>query len=196
MSKTTNKPKRVTNNNPNKVNQYTAPDPRQALYLKKYLDPKSDTFSNSYKSALAVGYSNEYSLSLIKELPAWLSKNLQKSNFLNKAEKNLDDVLDLETQEPVVTMAGILKDKDGQVVTKQNSNLLRTKVDVSKFVAERIGKAIWDNREVIVPTKQVFLTFVNKPQFITAVKGFEDSIKEMIQDDKEIEETPQVVDVN
>ena len=40
-------------------NQYK-PDPRQALFLKHYLDPKSPTFSNALQSALKAGYEQEY----------------------------------------------------------------------------------------------------------------------------------------
>jgi len=41
--------------------QDTQPDPRQALFLAHYLNPKSDTFSNAYQSGIKAGYSEEYS---------------------------------------------------------------------------------------------------------------------------------------
>lgn len=80
--------------NPNKVNQYTAPDPRQTLLLQYYLDPKSDTFSNYAKSGVKAGYSKEYSENLSSSMPKWLSENIGNRKFLEKAHKNLDIALD------------------------------------------------------------------------------------------------------
>jgi hypothetical protein len=60
--------------------------------------------------------------------------------MLEKAEKNLDEILDLDVEEAIVTPIGILKDKSGEIIKKTNSNLLRIKQDTSKFVAERLGK--------------------------------------------------------
>lgn len=70
----------------------------------------------------------------------------QKERRLMKAEQNIDEILDLDVEEPVVTMIGVLKDKDGKEITKINPNLLRIKKDISQFVAETIGKNDYSKR--------------------------------------------------
>lgn len=80
------------------ANQYKD-DPRQALFLKAYLDPKSDTFSNALQSGLKVGYSQEYSESILSMGLDWLSESLGKYNIdriVEKAKRNLDELLDNE----------------------------------------------------------------------------------------------------
>lgn len=121
-------------------NQYIA-DPRQAFFLQYYLDPKSNTFSNAYQSAIKATYEEEYAKTITAHMPNWLSENLRKQNMLGKAERNLDKILDLETKEPVIGMFGKMIDPDTkEVIMKENGNLLKTKADVSKFIAERLGK--------------------------------------------------------
>lgn len=70
----------------------------------------------------------------------------KKEQRLMKAERNIDEILDLEVQEPVITMIGVLKDTAGKEITKINPNLLRIKQDTSKFVAETIGKEDYSKR--------------------------------------------------
>lgn len=70
----------------------------------------------------------------------------KKQYRLMKSERNIDDILDLEVLEPIVSMIGVIKDKDGNIVTKINHNLLRIKADTSKFVAETIGKTDYSKR--------------------------------------------------
>ncbi len=139
--------KKKIETNPNGANQYVL-DPRQALFFELYLDPKSLTFSNALQSALKAGFSQSYAESLMNLMPSWLSEKLGELNMLTKAERNLDKMLDLNTREPVMTMFGPLKDGiTKEVITKENSSLLKVKADVSKFVAERIGKAKYSTGE-------------------------------------------------
>lgn len=89
--------KRVTKGkqNPNGVNQYTGPDPRQAAYLAFYLDPKSETYANSLQSALKAGYSQEYAESLRAQMPVWLSESLGDNRRVESAQKHIDEVLEI-----------------------------------------------------------------------------------------------------
>lgn len=100
-------------------NQYK-PDPRQSLFLKHYLDPKSETFSNAYQSAIKAGYEEEYAQNLTGQMPKWLSESIRTEQMLNKAEKNLDILMESEDE--------------------------RVKADVSKFVAGRLGKRRWSEK--------------------------------------------------
>jgi len=99
-------------------NQYQA-DPRQAEFLKNYLNPKSKTFSNALQSALKAGYSQEYSENITNQMPDWLAENLGNEKMLNKALKNLNKILDLPIEE------------------KEN---LKVVADISKFATSRLGK--------------------------------------------------------
>lgn len=104
-------------------NQYQ-PDPRQSLFLTYYLDPKSKTFSNALQSALKAGYEQEYAENITSQMPDWLSESLGKNNRLVKAEKVLDEMLELDTK----TDKGV------------DPQLAKIKQDTAKFIAERIGK--------------------------------------------------------
>lgn len=126
-------------------NQYTI-DPRQSLFLSKYLDPKSPTFSNALQSALAVGYSQLYAENLTSQSPDWLSEKLgelQSEQMLRKAERNLDEILDLPTKVQAMGAFGPLwegKGKDKKPVMTFATSLIKVKNDTSQFIAERLGK--------------------------------------------------------
>lgn len=163
--------------NPNKINQYTDPDPRQALFLDNYLNPKSVTFSNCTASGLAAGYTQEYSENLVHLMPDWLSKRLGDMNheaMLRRAESNLKEIMELPTMVQAMGPFGPLfkmetkrvkvrgKWKIKKVPTEPimtfASPLLKLKNDASQFVAERIGKAAWAKEtgskpNVIVPVQ-------------------------------------------
>lgn len=129
----------MAKNNPNKVNQYTEPDPRQSLFLSYYLDPTSETFSNALQSALRAGYAQEYAESLTSLMPNWLSERLGDNKMLEKAEKVLSETLDMDDTEAIVV--------DGEEVDrKRNPALTKIKQDSAKFVAETVGKAKYSKR--------------------------------------------------
>lgn len=75
------------------ANQYQT-DPRQTAFLKAYLDPKSDTWSNAKQSALKVGYAPEYADNLMSIYPDWLSDAIGDTKLIQKATRNLDMALD------------------------------------------------------------------------------------------------------
>lgn len=121
--------------------------PKQVLFLAKYHDPKSDTYCNAYRSALVAGYKENYAANITDNLPKWLLDSVGQNRMLSKAERNIDKFLDLETKEPVITMIGELKDKEGNTIMKENGNLMRIKLDTTKFVAERIGRKIYGQQQ-------------------------------------------------
>jgi hypothetical protein len=117
--------------NPNKVNQYTQPDPRQSLFLACYLDPKSETFSNALQSGIKAGYTEEYSKTLMSQLPDWLSESICDTQLLKKAEKRLNQLLDFE---PI--------DEEGKI----DNSLLANQMKAINLVAKGIGKAKYSER--------------------------------------------------
>jgi hypothetical protein len=74
--------------------------PQQQAFLKHYLDPKSETWGNAYKSALKAGYSEEYSQNITGQMPEWLSENISDDKLLRKANKNLESALDGMLDDP------------------------------------------------------------------------------------------------
>ena len=108
--------------NPNNANQYQL-DPRQKLCWENYINPKSETFGNAYQSAMKAGY-EEGTAAQITTVD-WFIEKRRRLNMLSKAEKVLDETLELDTLDE----KGI-----------HNPSLLKIKQDSAKFVAERIGK--------------------------------------------------------
>ena len=102
-------------------------EPRQVEFLKNYLDPKSDTFSNCVQSGIKAGFSEEYSRNLLSLMPDWLSTSIDRTRMLVKAEKRLEEAISL----PIVDIEG----KTDKAV-----------IDASKFVASRLGKEKWSER--------------------------------------------------
>ena len=115
-------------------------DPKQIEFLKNYLNPKSKTFGNAKQSALKVGYSNKYAENLMNVMPQWLGDNMENLTMVKKAEKNLDEFLDLD-----ITNKGITKDGK-EIYEYDDVGKLRVKADISKFVAERLNKKKWSER--------------------------------------------------
>lgn len=132
--------------NPHGANQWIS-DPRQQLFLAYYLDPKSTTFSNALQSGLRAGFSPDYSDNILAKMPTWLSEKVGNSALLMKAEKNLQEMLELPTKTHAMGAFGPLYKKLGkgknakkEPIMSHNIGLIKIKSDVSQFVAERVGR--------------------------------------------------------
>ena len=103
---------------------------RQIDFLSFYLDPKSGTFSDCKKSALRAGFRMQYAENLTNAMPLWLSEVMEREKrMVNKAEKNLEAHLDLNIREKGI-----------------NPQVLGIKHRASEFVAERLGKKKWSQK--------------------------------------------------
>lgn len=105
--------------------------PQQELYLERYTNPKSPTFANSYRSALEAGYSESYADNLHHLLPEWLEESLGDFKRLKRAEKNLDEVQNLN-----------ILNEDG----KPDSQLIEKRTKVDMFILERLNKQKYSSR--------------------------------------------------
>jgi len=112
----------MAQSNPNGANQFLL-DPRQKLCWEFYVDPKSSTFGNATQSAIRAGYETDYAEQITGT--EWFKVKVRRLNLLSKAEKGLDEALDIV---PV--------DKDGF----PDSGLHRVKLDAIKFTASTVGK--------------------------------------------------------
>lgn len=159
--------KKKNKSNPLGANQWHA-DPRQQLFLAFYLDPKSKTFSNALQSGLRAGFSQEYSEVIMSKMPDWLSEKVGNSSMLLKAERNIEEVLELPSETQAMGMFGPVYEKvevkkriklkngkyktktvkeNGKPVMTWNKGLLKIKSDVSMFIAERVGRAKYGKDE-------------------------------------------------
>jgi len=105
--------------------------PQQELFLERYTNPKSPTFSNAVQSALLAGYSENYANNITGLMPDWLFENIGDMKRLKRAEKNLTEVQEI----------GIV-DKDG----KYDSQLIDKRTKVDMFIAERLDKSKYSTR--------------------------------------------------
>jgi hypothetical protein len=111
---------------------------QQIDFLANYCNPNNGTFGNAYQSAVKAGYSTNYAESITSFMPDWLLENMGDMRRLHKAEKVLDEMLEMDTVNTVET-------EDGEY-TKVDTGLVKIKQDTAKFVASTIGKAKYATR--------------------------------------------------
>lgn len=126
--------------NSNGANQFFL-DPRQALFWKKYTDPKSETFGNAYQSAISVGYSEGTSAQITTF--KWYLEKCRRMGLLLKAEKVLEKTLETKHIKKKIGMFGPIIDPDTkEYVYEIDVTTLAIKNKVAMFVAERQGKDV------------------------------------------------------
>jgi hypothetical protein len=133
--------------NPNGANQ-SLYDPRQELCWEYYVDPESDTFGNAYKSAVRATYARTTALHITKM--DWFLEKTRRLMLFSKAEKVLEETIEMSTFVPVIGQFGPIYVETGEFNDKgkpikkllhgENDKLLKIKQDSAKFVAERLGK--------------------------------------------------------
>lgn len=129
--------------NPFSVNQYTQLDPRQKICWDYFIDPRSDTFSNARQSAIKAGYTETTANQITTE--KWFTERVRRLNMVSKAERNIDEVLELQIKDPVT----------GKIDPVALSN--RTRVDM--FVLERLGKDDgYSTRQEVTMANKISLT--------------------------------------
>ena len=99
--------------------------PQQELFLERYTNPKSPTFGNAKQSALEAKYEESHADNLTTLLPDWLLENIGDMKRLRKAEKNLDEVQNIQ-----------IYNEEG----KLDANLIDKRTKVDMFIAERLNK--------------------------------------------------------
>jgi len=110
-------------------------DDRQIKFLAYYLDPKSETYSNAYQSAIRAKYSEKYADKIVSLGNDWIVEASRKRELmLVKAEKNLDEFLEMDIVNRGVT-------KDGKEIYEfDDTGKIKVKADITKFIAGTIGK--------------------------------------------------------
>jgi len=116
--------------NPNGANQYNL-DPRQRMLWALYINPHSETFGNALQSALKAGYTEGTANQITTT--EWFIGKVRRLQMLERAEKNLKEVLEMD----------VIED------TKINPQLLRIKTDVSTTMAKTLGKEHYSEKQEI-----------------------------------------------
>lgn len=129
------KPREGATTNPYGANQFTL-DPRQKLCWELYANPRSETFGNGTQSAIKAGYEPDYADQITTV--EWFKGKVRRLNMLSKAEKVLDEMLEMDDTQ--------IKETDNGVVSFRDASLTRIKQDTAKFLAERLGKAEYSTR--------------------------------------------------
>lgn len=116
--------------------------PRQATCRALYLDPNSKTFGNAFASAVEAGFSAKYAKNITKQSTKWLGEISGKyEKIAEKAEKNLEEILDADEREIAMGPLGPLVNKEtGEPILIRNSKVLGIKLDATKFALERLRK--------------------------------------------------------
>lgn len=121
--------------NPNSANQYQL-DPRQKLCWDSYINPRSETFGNAYQSAIKAGYEKGTAEQITGF--KWFVEKTRRLNLLNKAEKVLEEMIDMSTINTV--------ERGDELIVKTDPALTKIKQDTAKFLAERLGKENYSSR--------------------------------------------------
>jgi hypothetical protein len=108
--------------NPMGANQYQL-DPRQKLCWEYYINPKSETFSNGYQSAMRAGYEEGYAAQITTV--DWFLDKVRRLKLVSKGEKVLEETLEYD-----------ILNEDG----KRDPAIARLKLDAAKHVTSTLGK--------------------------------------------------------
>lgn len=71
----------------------------------------------------------------------------KQKEMIEEAEASLHRTIRLRTNVPVVGMFGIVKDDKGNIVRKENSQLLKVKMDTAQFLLERLDPEKYGKKE-------------------------------------------------
>lgn len=123
-------------------------DPRREECWEFYMDKESNTYGVAYLSAIKAGYGKGYAHQITTQ-EWWLAK-VRRSGLLDKAEKVLDEDLQMETVVPVIGMFGPIIDKETKKpLQKIDPDLRRIRQSSATFVTSRLGKKHYSTRQEV-----------------------------------------------
>lgn len=127
--------------NPNGVNQYTDPDPRQALFLQLYFDHQSPTWGNAKQSALAAGYGESMANQITYLRPQWFVEFCRQNSLIDKIENHFAEVMNLPNVTQAMGAFGPIEKK--QVIVEETGEVYKS--------GKRKGQAKTKKKTVKVP---------------------------------------------
>lgn len=148
--------KRTKNPNPYGANKYYR-DPREIKCWEYYLKTVQKGSPNARACALKAGYSEQTANSITQH--PWFQKRLSKlrrSEMINKAEKVLEEILDMPNEIEIMTADGMPTG-----LKKLDTSLINQKRDVAKFIAEKLIKEYEKKPDVAVYQNVSILDIIN-----------------------------------
>lgn len=113
--------------------------PRQAEFIKNWVNPKSETFGNAYASAIKAGFSKYYAKLITTRDCKWMDEAAtRRVKLVDKAEGNLETLLDSKDE--------------------------RVQADMTKFTLTRLKKDIYSERTEMTGKDGKNLTVVIAPE--------------------------------
>ena len=116
-------------------------DARQDVAWEYYLKNLMKGYENAREAGLFAGYSETTSAQLSQQ--PWFKERkakLKRREMLSKAERNLDDVLDLSYRVTKTKTVGTGEDAETIETEEVDTDILKVVVDVSKMVTSTLGK--------------------------------------------------------
>jgi hypothetical protein len=122
-------------------------------------------------------YHSDNYLNLADKIKIW-----KLDRKLALAEGNIEEILQMPIKDSFIT-------KDGDLIVKDDVGKLKVKADMSKFVAQTLGRADYAQRQEITGKDGSDLKIdVNDKELIGVIKDFENKLKEKlanVQQDKD-----------
>lgn len=120
-------------------------DPRREECWRFYLDKESNSYGNAFLSAIKSGYGKGYSKQITTQ--QWWLARVRRLGLLDKAEKVLDEDLEMDTVVPIIGMFGPIVDKKtNKALTKIDPDLRRIRQSSATFISSRLGKKHYSTR--------------------------------------------------
>lgn len=123
--------------NPLGANQYMF-DPRQKMCWDSFINPKSKTFGNAYRSAILASYSHRTAVGITSQ--DWFREKTRRLQLFGKAEKVLEEMIDMPVKTMTTENVGTREEPVYEEVVVTEPALVKIKQDTAKFIAERLGK--------------------------------------------------------
>jgi len=123
--------------NPLGANQYMY-DPRQKMCWESFINPKSKTFGNAYRSAILASYSHRTAVGITSL--NWFREKTRRLQLFGKAEKVLEEMIDMPVKTMRIENVGTKSEPVYEEVVVTEPALVKIKQDTAKFITERLGK--------------------------------------------------------
>jgi hypothetical protein len=113
-------------------------NPQRLAFKEYYCNPSSETFGNALQSALKAGFAQEYAETITTQGTQWFSEIMRDMELKGKAEKVLEEMLDLQTTNII--------EKGENTFVKTDTGLVKIKQDTAKFISETLNRDKYSKR--------------------------------------------------
>jgi len=123
-------------------------DLRQDIAWNLYIDQRSESFNNAYKSAVKAGFSDSTSRCISSET-WWINKVKLLAEMLPLAEKILMEDMEMETKIPILI--------NQKIEYKVDSSLRKIRNETAKFIGSTVGRNKYHTKTEVETTNIISL---------------------------------------